>query len=535
MSDDTSPDRGTAMRDDRLNGFPWQSCEAVKELSCDLLNKQTEILLAPMALMKASQTYFHGISSYTFDFLTPFWVALNSFLTTEKRKITEHDLGETLQDYMELLHFNLQIYKKNLISSNRAANEYHAGKSVRFFTAWLNTVFNRSGEDLSRYAEREAKLTELLVYEYPKAIKAIEPEFGFHFDDGGYRKAAETERFFLYQVLPRNGKAKVRPKGKPIIILPPYVLGASILAFLPNEGKSYSHSFADQGIPTYIRVLKNINETPAVQVMTGEDDCLDTRRFCEIIKKRHGRPVTLNGFCQGGFVALLDLLTGELDGLVDALITCVAPIDGTRSKSLVEYLDHIPQRFRDLGYAVKNLPNGNVIVDGKVMSWVYKLKSIEREAPFFTFYRDLKMFDRSNPEEVQITKTAAALNYWLIYERNDLPRAICQMSFDSYTIPISTDGAMPVKLFGRSLNLKRLNEMKMPWLLCYAEEDDLVDKDSALGAAQDFCDIEVTVFPKGHGAIATSWSLPTSECALHKTFRGGNRGPVRFQMDLDKQ
>ena len=40
------------------------------------------------------------------------------------------------------------------------------------------------------------------------------------------------------------------------------------------------------------------------------------------------------------------------------------------------------------------------------------------------------------------------------------------------------------------------------------------------------------LFPKGHGAIATSWSLPTSECALHTCFRGG-RGPVRFQLDLD--
>src|SRR5690606_40233487 len=61
---------------------------------------------------------------------------------------------------------------------------------------------------------------------------------------------------------------------------------------------------------------------------------------------------------------------------------------------------------------------------------------------------------------------------------------------------------------------------------------DLVDKEAALAPA-DFIDVEVTVFPKGHGAIATSWSLPTSECALHRCFKEGYRGPVRYQLDLD--
>jgi len=43
---------------------------------------------------------------------------------------------------------------------------------------------------------------------------------------------------------------------------------------------------------------------------------------------------------------------------------------------------------------------------------------------------------------------------------------------------------------------------------------------------------EVSIFPKGHVAIATSWSLPISECSLDKCFLS-YRGPVRFQLDLD--
>jgi hypothetical protein len=51
----------------------------------------------------------------------------------------------------------------------------------------------------------------------------------------------------------------------------------------------------------------------------------------------------------------------------------------------------------------------------------------------------------------------------------------------------------------------------------------------------DYIEAEVTPFPKGHVAIATSWSDPKSACALHTRFGDGNwRGPVRFQMDLDR-
>jgi hypothetical protein len=244
--------------------------------------------------------------------------------------------------------------------------------------------------------------------------------------------------------------------------------------------------------------------------------------------------VTLNGFCQGGFITIVDVLSGQLDGLVDALITCVAPMDGTRSKALIEYLEHLPGRFRDLGYAVRDLPNGNQVVDGKVMSWVYKLKSMEKEAPIYTLYRDLMMFDDPLGKDVKITKTAAALNHWLIYDRNDIPVAITKMSFDSYTIPVKEDGTLPIKLFGRALNFKYLKEKGIRYLICYAASDDLIDKESAL-APLDYVDAEVTMFPKGHGAIATTWSAIDSEYAVHKRFENGKRGPVRFQLDLDEE
>jgi hypothetical protein len=91
-----------------------------------------------------------------------------------------------------------------------------------------------------------------------------------------------------------------------------------------------------------------------------------------------------------------------------------------------------------------------------------------------------------------------------------------------------------VKLFGKTLNFKRLAEKRIPWLICYGENDDLVEKETAL-APLDYINAEVTPFPKGHVAIATSWSHPESACALHTRFGDAkSRGPVRYQLDLDQ-
>jgi hypothetical protein len=202
-------------------------------------------------------------------------------------------------------------------------------------------------------------------------------------------------------------------------------------------------------------------------------------------------------------------------------------MDGTRSKGLTSFLEQVPKRFEDISFALKTLPNGNRVVNGKLMSWVYKLKSLEKDNPIIAFFRDLKMFER-NPE---VSKTAAAINYWLLYDQADLPLEVCKLSFDSYTIPVAKDGTLPVTLFGRSLNFKRIKEKGLKWLICIAEKDDLVEKESAL-APLDWVEAEVAIFPKGHVAIATSWSLPTTECSLDRCFLD-YRGPVRFQLDLE--
>ena len=484
-------------------------------------------------ILSASQTYLGGLLNYTDSFYTPYLLATQYFRQAEALRLSEDPPADSVDAYLGLLENNIELMARSLSGSTRMMESYARNEADGLAEALQQSFFEFNPTKLAQFTARQAELLDLVVNVYPKAIDAIAPEYGFHFERGEHVLADESDRFLLYRVAPSLPGVKTISAAKPVLILPPYVLGANILGFLPGEQRSYAHCFANQGFPTYIRILKEIDTTPALQIMSGEDDALDTQRFCQTIFKAHGKRVTLNGYCQGGYNALCNLLSGKLDDLVDAFITCVSPMDGTRSKGLARFLARLPQRFNDLDYGTKTLPNGNQVADGKLMGWVYKLKSIEQEIPAAAFYRDLMMFARQKNGDHQISKTAAALNYWLQNERNDLPLEITRISFASYNTTITEDGTLPVRLFGGELNLKRLKEKNIPWLICYGTHDDLVEKETAL-APLDYIDAEVTPFPKGHVAIATSWSSPQSACALHTRFGDGDyRGPVRYHMDLD--
>lgn len=486
-------------------------------------------------LFSSTQSYLAGITKYINNFNIPSLISMGYFQQVETRRLLQNSMTDNLDAYFDLLNYNLGLMNRGIFGAAQNIDAYAKNEMGLFTEAMKQCFFGLKFDKIEEYTARQARLMDMVVNLYPDAIEAIEPEFGFHFESGAHTLADETDRFFLYRIAPSDKKVKLNPSAKPILILPPYVLGANILSFLPGEQRSYAHCYANRGFPTYIRILKDIRTTPALQIMTGEDDAVDTKKFCEAIVKAHKKPVTLNGYCQGGFSGLCNLLSGQLDELVDAFITCVSPMDGTRSTGLSEFLQNLPLRFNDLAYGTKTLPNGNQVADGKLMGWVYKLKSIEQETPISAFFRDLMMFARQKDDNSGISKTAAALNYWLNHERFDLPLEITRMSFASYNTPITEDGTLPVRLFDGKLNLKRLKEKGIPWLICYGIHDDLVEKETAL-APLDYIDAEVSPFPKGHVAIATSWSHPESACALHTRFGEGNyRGPVLFHMDLDKE
>lgn len=478
--------------------------------------------------------FWNAWTHYHRDFAFSLAKAIQYFYDVEMTKAGNGEPMKAWAQYAQLINYNFERACEAALSSTDAVLDYHLPEFNHAILSALSLFTGRFEGDFFDYIERKAEIVAALAHQYPEQIQNIADEFGFHFESGGYVQVAETDRFVVYQVLPTESGVSVHEAGKPVLIVHPYVLGHDILAFLPGENKSYVHCFANHGIPTYVRILKDIEQHEAVQRLTLEDDIGDTRYFCEQIRQKHGRPLTLNGYCQGGLITLSNLLSGELDGLVDTHITCVAPIDGTRSKGFRSFLGQLPERFNRLEYGTKTLPNGNRVADGDLMAWVYKIKSIENEYPIVSFYRDLAMIGHMRKKKATISKTAAALNYWLNYQRHDLPLEITRMSFDSYNTPITDDGTLPFQAFGRPLNIRRLGEKGIRMLICYGEQDALVEPPCAL-APQDYIDVEVTPFPKGHVAIATSWSLPTSDYALHTRFGDkGYRGPVRFHLDIEQ-
>lgn len=490
---------------------------------------------ALLAQLSAAAYFAEGTASYHEDFLKPLVTATEIFQKTEATRVMTRSPQENFESYTRLLQYNQELLARYAQGSLNIFSSYFQNNLKQYLEAVSSTLQGRNGQDVADFFVEKQEDLRRVIREYPQAIDEIEAEFGFHFENQPKSNFAETDRFILRKVLPSKPGIKIDSKMKPVIIIPPFVLGANILAFLPGEQKSYSHAFANHGIPTYIRTMKDIQTTPALQTMTLEDDLKDTIFFCEKVKKAHGQMVTLNGYCQGGFSAMCNLLTGELDGLVDALITCVAPMDGTRSIGLGHFLKSLPKQFNDLDFGTKTLANGNQIADGNLMGWVYKLKSIEDSGPMANFFKDLMMLGSRNGKAPKINKTVAALNYWLQNERSDLPLSVTRMSYASYNIPITEDGTLPITISGKKLNLKALQKLKLPWLLCYGETDDLVEKEVAL-APLDWVDAEVTSFPKGHVAIATSWSHPDSAFAIDSLFPDGkHRGPVRFQLDLAKK
>ena len=516
-----------------------QSQQLSKE-NCDVFNQMfRETLLDPQFTvdqLNATTQLMSGLIQYNSDFLTPLLTASAYFSQVEQKRVLsqENSPEETMAAYRNLLEFNMDLFSRFYSGTTQALSEIANRELKDFFKATQNSFCQQDGETLEQFFARQFEMIDDVVQTLPDAIRDIEPEYGFHFERNIHPLMAETERFLLYRITPNAPNVTTDMNAKPILILPPYVLGSNILGFLPGENKSYAHAFANQGIPTYLRVMKDIRTTPAFQKMTMEEDCNDTRIFCEKLMEIHKKKVTLNGYCQGGYSAVCNILSGRLDDTVDALITCVAPMDGTRSKGLGTFLRKLPSRFNDLSYGTKTLADGTPVADGDLMGWVYKLKSIEHEAPLVAFIRDMSMVASAKSRGKSISKTALAINYWLKNERSDIPMAITQMSFTAYNIPVASDGTLPVNMFGNPLNFKDINKKKIPWLLCYGEQDDLVEKETAL-APLDYADVETCAFPKGHVAIATSWSDPNSACALHTTFGEKNhRGPVKFQMDLNE-
>jgi poly(3-hydroxyalkanoate) synthetase len=468
-----------------------------------------------LAMMRSSSREIHEFND-------------NLFIAAHIAMTAARDNPLSMLETFEIMEHNVGMMRKGMAGTQDKMADYAFDQMEEATRAFLNTVLNSEGEKLGGYMKREAEIMEA-VSNFHEQIEAIGDEFGFHFNTSAYKLVHETDAFELYQVLPLKEGVKVNEHLKPVILVPPYMLGVHILAFLPYENKSYAHSFANEGIPTYVRVVKDIMTNEKVQTMTPEEDCEQTRQLCaKVMELNDGKKVTLNGTCQGGYISLMNILSGKLKDVCDALITNVTPVDGTYS----EAISGMPTMHHD--FTTTTLPSGNKVANGYLLSLGMRFVAIDRETPL------VKVLDQASLQratDMNPGKTPAALFRWLLKERVHLPRAIANMSSHTFQDPIGDDGTLPVKLFDQPLNIKSLIDLKVPWYQNYAIKDDLVTPPCAT-AGNKFLEgwngLESVAFFGGHVAILTS---PYGKKApVNGTFKDANgkdsRGPVKFQMDI---
>ena len=429
---------------------------------------------------------------------------------------------------LEVLQHNQQLMAKGMMSAQEKMTGFLFDQVGEGMNALINTVYSRDGERVGSFMGREADIMEA-VANFNEQIEKIKDDFGFHFNTDHYKLVHETDTFLMYQVLPLKKGVKVRDDVKPVLLVPPYMLGVHILSFLPYENKSYAHSFANEGIPTYVRVVKDIMTNEKVQTTTPDDDCMQTLELCKKLVELHpGKKVALNGTCQGGYICLMNVLSGKLKDVCDTLITNVAPIDGTYSEAICG----MPQMHHD--FITTTLPSGNKVANGYLLSLGMRFVAIDRETPL------VKVLDQAalqKATQMNPGKTPAALFRWLLKERVHLPIGIASMSSHTFQEPISADGTLPVQLFGKPLNLADLAKLGVTWYQNYAIKDDLVTPPCAT-AGNKFLDgtkvIESVAFHGGHVAILTS---PYSKKApVNGEFVDALgkkvRGPVKFLIDM---
>lgn len=428
---------------------------------------------------------------------------------------------------LEVLQHNQQMMSKGVLSAQEKMIGFVFDQFEEGMKALINTIYNYDGEHVAGFIGREADIMEA-VANFNEQIEKIKDEFGFHFNSPNYKLVHETETFQMYQVLPLKTGVEVRDDLKPVLLVPPYMLGVHILSFLPYENKSYAHAFANEGIPTYVRVVKDIMLNEKVQTTTPEDDCLQTRELCQKLIELHpGKKVVLNGTCQGGYISLMNVLSGKLTDVCDTLITNVAPIDGTYSEAICG----MPRMHND--FITTTLPNGNKVANGYLLSLGMRFVAIDRETPL------VKVIDQAalhKATQMNPGKTPAALFRWLLKERVHLPIGIATMSSTTFQQPIGDDGTLPVSLFGKSLKLGELANLGVKWYQNYAIKDDLVTPACATAGNKYLAGtdvVESVAFHGGHVAILTS---PYSKKApVNGEFVDalGNkvRGPVKFLLD----
>lgn len=387
-------------------------------------------------------------------------------------------------------------------------------------------------QSIELFWAKEAKILDTVVHHFPAAEQGIRSRMGMQFDDARrFMEIGETSRLVLYRVLPLADGVTTRMDGKPILHLAPFILPENILDLLPYDGISMLGAFANAGTPTYFVHVRDILDTPAVQTMSEEEFLEDLKYFCELLRDRHHRKVTLSGTCQGALPTLHAVCAPAL-GIhesVDAWLGIVPAYALAASHRVQKHLNRVPRAHRHLRFITETLPNGNIIVAGEPSALSSRLSNFEKENPFARLFDDIRTAAKGG-----LSPFASAMRTYLSDIR-PMPLRMTEASYRCSSSSIASDGTLPETLFGAPVTLE--NPIKRGILLhvVAGSKDTVVDTNAALAMFRIPCVREYSgatyhVFDgAGHVALMTTATRPES-----KNFIGLYGGPLWFHLELEK-
>ncbi|NOR23752.1 MAG: hypothetical protein GQ542_05045 [Desulforhopalus sp.] len=273
----------------------------------------------------------------------------------------------------------------------------------------------------------------------------------------------ETPHFNLFEITPDQDADKglagtPREKVKPMVFFLPAVLGSDVGALL--EEMNMLKYFANKGIPVYLADLKPIDTTEAVQNIGIDEYTADMALMTAKTTEKHGKPTTAVGYCMGGSLTTIAILSGEIKN-VDATFRIVAP--GGGEGMFDDLLALVPPEYSGTKAAQKELPSGNKIIDGLSLQRVISDVD-ETVLPATTQYLEAitRTFKNVQKGKKGISEKGAAIQYYLnggpAGRPPNIPVGLTDMCFLLAHDKVADDGSTTIHIKGKQVNFRKLPE-----------------------------------------------------------------------------
>lgn len=331
--------------------------------------------------------------------------------------------------------------------------------ATSFFSEEIVKALFEGPHALQKFADSFAKTEE----NSGPGLRKKQREIKYGLENTEKQIVYQTPHFNVFEIIPDQDGAKglagtPREKVKPMVFFLPPVLGSDVGAL--SEKMNLLTYCCNKGIPVYVADLKPIDTTEAVQTIGMDEYTADMATIAKQIKGKHGKPVTVVGYCMGGSLTTNAILSGGVKD-VDAIFRIVAP--GGGEGMFDELLAGVPPAYSGSQTAQKRLPNGNRVIDGLALQRVISDVDKTVSPPISQYFETMtRTFKNVHQGKTGINEKGATIQFFLnggpAGRPPDVPVGLTDVSFHMAYSKVGVDGSTAVTINGEKINIGKLTE-----------------------------------------------------------------------------